>query len=136
MIDFKTWLLQIMGYCEFVVDDVALRQAWVNRDFSETSVTNFDELYEQVFDDLDADRFAVNLATYMPNAAPARTAVAAFLTSLKEMDQTRSENPELLNSSVLLDSGQWQRVRSSALIALEFFDPKLGDWEQRQMSKI
>ena len=127
MIDFKTWLPQIMGYCEFVADDAALRHAWVNHDFSETSVTNFDELYEQVFDDLDADHFAINLAAHMPNAAMARTAIAAFLTSLKEMDRNRSENPELLNSSVLLDSGQWQRVRSSAVAALDFFDHKSGN---------
>lgn len=127
MIDFKTWLPQIMGYCEFVADDAKLRQAWINRDFSETSVTDFDELYEQVFDDLDADRFAADLHEHLPNAERARIAIAEFLTSLREMDRTRSKSPELLNASALLDSDQWQQVRGAALATLDVVEHKAGD---------
>ena len=127
MIDFKIWLSQIIGYCEFVANDVKLRHAWINCDFSETSVTDFDELYEQVFDDLDAERFAADLQAHLPNAEQARITIAEFLSSLQEMDRSRSESPHLLNASALLDSGQWQRVRRAALAALDGVDHQAGD---------
>jgi hypothetical protein len=127
MIDFKIWLPQIIGYCEFVADEVKLRRAWINRDFSATSVTDFDELYEQVFDDLDADRFAADLDVLLPNSQRARAAISAFLASLKEVDRTRSKCPALLNAPALLDSVQWRQVRIAALAALDVVGHKVGE---------
>lgn len=118
MIEFKTWLPQIVGYCEFIVNDIKLRQAWVKHDFSETSVTDFDELYEQLFDDLDADYFSHNLREQLPNSEQMATSVANFITSLHEFDRARNENSELLDPTTALDSGQWKPVRSSALAVL------------------
>ena len=48
MIAFQIWLPQILGYCDFLCDDLALRRAWVNHDMAKTSVTGFEELYEQI----------------------------------------------------------------------------------------
>jgi hypothetical protein len=118
MIEFKTWLPQIVGYCEFVVDDMRLRQAWINRDFSKTSVTDFDELYEQVFDDLDASHFAMNLQRYLPNSGRMATTIADFVATLQATDRVRTENTDLLDASLLLDSAQWQLVRNSAFAVL------------------
>jgi len=126
MIEFKTWLPQILGYCEFVADEKKLRQAWIKHDFSETSVTGFNELYEQVFDDLDSDHFAATLHVHLPNAEAARTTIAEILASLQEIDRIRSERPELLNAVALLDSSQWQRVRKAAVAALDVVDHKAG----------
>lgn len=119
MIELKTWLRQIVGYCEFVVDDMRLRQAWIKRDFSETSVTDFDELYEQIFDDLDASHFAENLHRHLPNSERMATTIADFIATLQEMDRVRMENTDLLDASVLLDSDQWQLVRKSARAVLD-----------------
>lgn len=118
MIDFKTWLPQIVGYCELVVDDMMLRRAWIEHDFTETSVTDFDELYEQVFDDLDAGHFAANLHTHLPNSERMATTIAEFIETLQEMDQVRTESSALRNASSLLNSGQWQLVRKSAFSVL------------------
>ena len=118
MIEFKTWLPQIVGYCEFVVDDMKLRQAWIKRDFSETSVTDFDELYEQVFDDLDASHFAMHLLRYLPNSERMATTIADFVATLQATERVRTENTDLLDASLLLDSAQWQLVRNSAFAVL------------------
>lgn len=112
MIEFRTWLPQIVGYCEFVIDDVGVRQAWVNHDFSKTSVTNFDELYEQIFDDLDGENFVANLHRYLPHSERMRNAIAGFFASLRGVDSSR-------NTLDILDSDQWQLVRTSALAVLE-----------------
>ncbi len=118
MIDFEIWLPQIVGYCEFVVDDMRLRQAWIKRDFSETSVTDFDELYEQIFDDLDASNFAVNLHRYLPSSGRIAITIIEFIETLQKTDRIRTENSDLLDSTVLLDSVQWQLVRNSAFAVL------------------
>jgi hypothetical protein len=118
MIDMETWLPQILDYCSFVVDEKKIRQAWVDRDFSETSVTDFDELYEQVFDDLDAERFVTDLSMKWPTTAPERAVIAEFLASLQDADRARSSHAELRNASDLLNSSHWGRVRSSALAVL------------------
>ncbi|WP_157084913.1 hypothetical protein [Hydrogenophaga palleronii] len=127
MIEFETWLPQIVGYCELVVDDMRLRQAWIKRDFSKTSVTDFDELYEQVFDDLDANYFAVNLYRYLPNSGRMTTGIADFIKMLQETDRVRTENPDLLDASLLLDSDQWRLVRNSAFAVLNAVKHEEGE---------
>lgn len=118
MIAFENWLPQVIGYCDFLLDDEKLRRAWINHDFSDTSVTDFDELYEQIFDDLDAKKFAENLFEYLPNSKMVAAAVAAFIASLQEMDQVRAKNSELTKASLLLDSCQWHILRKSASAVL------------------
>lgn len=127
MIEFETWLPQIVGYCEFVVDDMRLRQAWIKRDFSDTSVTDFDELYEQVFDDLDANHFAANLHRHLPNSERIATTVGDFIAMLQKMDRIRTGNPALLDAVVLLDSDQWQLVRNSAFAVLDAVKQETGE---------
>ena len=119
MIEFTTWLPQIVGYCKYVVDDLRLQQAWIKHDFSETSVSDFDELYEQVFDDLDACHFAANLHSHLPNSERMATTIADFIETLQEMDRARTENLDLLDAAALLDSDQWQLVRKSAFAVLD-----------------
>ena len=56
MIDLRSvWLPQIVRYAELVADERIFRSAWISGERSETSVTGFDELVEQVFDDLDSE---------------------------------------------------------------------------------
>lgn len=120
MITFRTWLRQIFGYCEFLCDDFALRVAWVNHDTTSTSITGFDELYEQIFDDLDSDYFQPELSRFMPNAPEKCASVAGFLDSLRRVDRERASNSELQNPAALLASPQWREVQLAALAALKF----------------
>ena len=50
MIDLRgVWLPQIIGYAQLVSDERILRASWIDGDRSETSVTDFDEMMEQIF---------------------------------------------------------------------------------------
>lgn len=56
MIDFEqVWLPQIVQYAR-LIGTGQLENEWLGRVTPATSVTDPDELHEQVFDDLDADR--------------------------------------------------------------------------------
>jgi hypothetical protein len=118
MIEFETWISQIAGYCNFVSDEHQVRKAWISRDFSDTSVTDFDELYEQIFDDLDSNSFMLNLDKYLPNADKKRNAITQFILMLQEMDRIRIKNSNLLDASLLIASDQWKCVQNSALDVL------------------
>ena len=118
MIAFETWLPQILDYCEFITNDRDIQQAWINHDTSDTSVTDFDELYEQIFDDLDSDFFQPKLSIYLPTNAEACTAITNFLETLKQVDQDRMTYTELQDARMLLGSAQWQALRNSAHAAI------------------
>lgn len=117
MIEFQVWISQILGYCKLIADDKKMRQAWIERDFSATSVTEFDELYEQIFDDLDSDHFSQALHSHLPKDAV--LVIARFIESLHEIDQLRSRSVQFRSSLAILDSPQWQLVRNAALSVLE-----------------
>jgi hypothetical protein len=110
MIPFKTWLPQIIGYCQLVVDAEGLERAWVDGDFSLTSVTDFDELYEQIFDDLDSDNIEKELTTYLSNDVTARKKISDFLSALRVVNIYREDKLMLSNSSDLLNSYEWLHV--------------------------
>lgn len=120
MIHFQIWLLQIVGYCQFVTDTVGLRRAWIDRNFSRTSVTNFDELYEQIFDDLDSDNFENELAVHLPDVT-ARKAVSEFLDSIRVVDQRREVNMKLDDPKNLLQSDEWRCVVKAAERIVDLF---------------
>ena len=110
MIPFQTWLSQMVGYCQFVADTLGVRRAWVKGDYSRTSVTNFDELYEQFFDDLDSDALELELNTYMQNEPEARDVLTAFLQQIRVINAQRQHDPRLSSMVDLLDSKDWGRL--------------------------
>jgi hypothetical protein len=126
VIPFDTWLSQIVRYCRFVADDVAVRRAWVNRDYSQTSITTFDELYEQIFDDLDSDALEKELNTHLLGDSDARDDIAGFLQQIREINGQR-EQGGLSSMADLLDSHVWERlVEIARRVALRSPLPGLG----------
>jgi hypothetical protein len=114
MIPFDTWLSQIVIYCRFVLDTVGLRRAWVEGDALRTSVTGFDELYEQIFDDLDSDGMERQLAMQLSNDSAARQALSGFLESLRNVGDLRQTRSELQSAAALIRSPEWQNVERAA----------------------
>jgi hypothetical protein len=110
VIPFQTWLSQMLGYCHFVIDTLGVRRAWVSKDYSQTSITNFDELYEQIFDDLDSDRLEERLNVYLRDNPELREALAAFLQELRAISDQRDRIRKLASDSTLLESEEWSRV--------------------------
>mgnify|MGYP001792877675 CR=1 FL=1 len=85
MIDLrKVWLPQIIGYAEIVADGT-LRRAWQEGDSSQTSVYYSDELYEQVFEDLDADSMRLKMRFELQDQPKVVERVEAFLHSIDRL---------------------------------------------------
>lgn len=106
MIDFEqVWLPQIVRYAE-LVSASKLDDAWLGRATPTTSITDPDELHEQVFDDLDADVvWAENRGSC--NLTPAAiAAIDLFLGSLGRLDES--------DARALVVSEAWARTKAAA----------------------
>ena len=106
MIDFMhVWLPQIVQYAK-LISTGQLEDEWLGRVASTTSVTDPDELHEQVFDDLDADNiWAENLhRSELPT--PAIEAVGRFLAALQNIDQSDAHS--------VVSSSAWESVKAAA----------------------
>jgi hypothetical protein len=121
MISFQTWLSQIIGYCQFIVDELGIRKSWVDGDFSQTSVTGFDELYEQVFDDLDSDACEKMMISNLSEFPLKADAVSRFLSEMRRINLIIESNEGLQSPDVLLSSSEWRRVVVSAEMVLSVF---------------
>jgi hypothetical protein len=88
MIDFKqVWLPQIVQYAR-LISAGQLENEWLGRATATTSVTNPDELYEQVFDDLDADDVWTKNRDNSGLPKSAVDAIDRFLAALRNMDDS------------------------------------------------
>ncbi|MFN7550400.1 MAG: hypothetical protein ACK59M_14860 [Pseudomonadota bacterium] len=114
MIRFGTWLPQILAYARFLADSDAVRRAWIDGDLSETSISDFDELYEQIFDDLDSKSFLEGLPTYIPSEAVAQELIRRFLSEIESIDVARANDQSLATAASLVGSHEWSRVAEIA----------------------
>lgn len=90
MIDFaQVWLPQIVQYAR-LISTGQLEDEWLGRATAATSVTDPDELHEQVFDDLDAD--AIWAENRDQSGLPAATvdAIDRFLAALRHLDESNA----------------------------------------------
>ena len=126
MIEFhETWLPQIIRYCELISDLRILRRAWVTeREIIITSATGFDELYEQIFDDLDSDLFQAEIAKNLPDNTELSAAIIAFLETIRDTDSQRSCDKTLMDAQALLDSASWTRTRNAAAAVLRIAESR------------
>lgn len=87
MIDFKNvWLPQIIHYAD-LVSSAQLEAQWLGQIEATTSVTDPDELYEQVFDDLDAETIWAENRHSSGLSAPTVAAIDGFLAALQDIDE-------------------------------------------------
>jgi hypothetical protein len=110
VIPFQTWFSQIVGYGHFIADTSGVRRAWVDGDCSQTSVSDFDELYEQIFDDLDSDAFERDLHKSLPRDPGAQELLATFLQEIRAIDSMRGHDHRLQSATGLLGSAEWSRL--------------------------
>lgn len=113
MIELDTWLENIIGTCEMLTDGT-IEQAWLSDDGSKTSITSFDELYEQIFDDLDSEQYVQSSEFIDGLTETSRHVANDFLISIQQLDDYKVKR-EIEQSSLLLESKQW----SSLLVLAE-----------------
>ena len=113
MIERSVWMDQMRRYVRFVADEAAIRRAWIGAERL-TSATDFDELFEQIFDDLDAD----GLEQQMLGEGDAEAqALRGFLEAMRHASETQSTTT--LPSVEFLESREWRELHSSAVSALK-----------------
>ena len=123
MIDFhEVWLPQILRYADFVLDQEGLRRAWIGRNLSETSVSDFAELYEQVFDDLDSFAFVGRIDRFLPDRPEQAAAVEDFLRALDAVNEAHESRPELCDRERLLSSEPWRGLAVAARAVQRVFE--------------
>lgn len=112
MIPDEIWLRYIYELSGFIVDEPTLRSVWIDRKSGITSVVSFDELFEQLFDDLDSDHKIKELDRIFINDAEKGNAIREFLSAVIQVDEDIQRNPSLGNPESLLASNSWKRLRN------------------------
>lgn len=91
MIDFEhVWLPQIVQYAR-LISTGQLENEWLGHVTATTSVTDPDELHEQIFDDLDADSIWAENHHRPGLQTPAIEAIDRFLAALRNIDQADAQ---------------------------------------------
>lgn len=115
MIEYDVWIEGISGICELVADKDSMNNAWLAGDDTITSIMDYDELYEQVFDDLDADDFEKNRLPVEEKSLNRQKLISKFLESIRLLDKKIEVDSTLKKPLKLLNSSEWSYVRESAL---------------------
>jgi len=106
MIDFEqVWLPQIVSYAR-LIDTGQLEDEWLGRSRQATSVTDPDELHEQVFDDLDADTIWHEVRRTRSVSTQLAHAIDCFLNALRKIGGNEP--------STVVASNAWIEVREAA----------------------
>ena len=114
MFDFhRGWLPQILGFAT-VIADGELEPAWTQGNSRRSRVASFDELYEQVFEDLKAEAVLHELAAHLPGEVERQEAIASFLRALAQVRLQVASFPELRDSRRLFASRSWAHLRGAA----------------------
>jgi hypothetical protein len=114
VINRDVWLRQMRNYIRFVANETAVRRVWIDREPGITSVGDFDELFEQVFDDLDADALSPEMLADDEESQ----AIVVFLEALR---QASDAHPTVgpADAEAFLASPEWRSLNSAARSALE-----------------
>nr|WP_166176495.1 hypothetical protein [Altererythrobacter segetis] len=103
---------QMLAYCELVADDERLSSAFNQKSGQFwTSVTGYDELIEQIFDDLDA----LGLLPELPESQiddELKLALDSFVRRLSVFDEQKGE------SEFDIESPSWLSVKAAAVEAI------------------
>jgi hypothetical protein len=119
MIHPDIWIPQMVDYADWIASPDQVRRAWIDRDFSETSVTNYDELWEQMFEDLDADGVETQMLAALD--AERGAAIAKFLATLRAADAVFVADRRYWDMATILASDTWRSVENVAEEVVKVF---------------
>ena len=123
MISDRIWLNYIRRTCTFILDERKLRSVWLDHKSGVTSVTNFDELFEQLFGDLDSENKEKELDRIFVARIDAKKSIIQFLRAIKKIDQQRFSSKSYLNLENLLNSTDWTNLQTACRYVLEAVEP-------------
>jgi hypothetical protein len=113
VVDFEYWLDGLVGTCELICKETTLRQVGIDGDENITSIYDYNELDEQLVDDLQIDSWVQEFTARIDDAAMVQ-ALLAFSGALHKLDQAIDALPALQSPEILLNSSHWSAFRQSA----------------------
>jgi hypothetical protein len=119
MINLQTRLSYIGRISEFVLNREAIFSVWVHRKNGITSVTNFNELYEQLFDDLDMNELERDLPKLEEVDSTTRNRILKFLNVFCRVDKEIEASPSLRDPAALLKSDIWKQFELACRAVLK-----------------
>jgi hypothetical protein len=122
MIDFKDiWLPQIISYAAFIADENTVRDVWISGDQTITSATSYDELYEQVFGDLDSKAIWKDHKKELSDKANLQLSIDDFLNNFLLVDAQFGKR-NCTDHAALLMTPLWKQLRQTARKVIERAD--------------
>jgi len=118
MIELQTRLSYIGGISEFILNRDEIRSVWVNKKLGITSVMDFDELFVQLFDDLDMEELEREPSDLLSIDAPSRNKILNFLNAVRDVDNAIESDCRLRDPSRLLISESWRNLEVACEKAL------------------
>jgi hypothetical protein len=113
-IPFEVWIDGIVGTASFLADHAKVERAWTGADSSFTSITSFDEAYEQLFDDLAATEYLEEYSGRAELSEGQRKTLREFVTVVERADKRPFVSNGQLDVRALLASAAWREVEMAA----------------------
>lgn len=118
MIELQIRLEYIGWISKFILDQEAIHSVWIGKKKGVTSVTDFDELYEQLFDDLDIEELERDPSQLLSVDVLSRNEILNFLSAVRDVNKEIESDPLLRNPSKLLISEAWKKFKAACEKAL------------------
>jgi hypothetical protein len=119
MIELQTRFSYIGRISAIILNQDEIRSVWINKKSGITSVTDFDELYEQLFDDLDIEELERGQSDLLIIDVLSRNEILNFLSAVRDVDKAIESDSLLRNPSDLLTSEAWKKFEGACEKALE-----------------
>jgi hypothetical protein len=119
MIELNVRLCYIGDISKFVIDRHKIASVWIDKKNGITSVTDFDELYEQLFGDLDMSELERDLPKLEEIDPITRDRIFEFLKVFRMVDKKVTTIPSLSDPRILLKSDVWKQFELACKAVLE-----------------
>ena len=114
MIELSVWLENVIGTCDLIHKNNLLEKVWLDKSADITSITEPDELFEQIFHDLDADNFE-HSPEFVNNCEKSlKESIIKFLESLRVFEKLVDDDLDLIKLKILLAKEEWHNVKIAA----------------------
>jgi hypothetical protein len=109
---FEEWSDGISKLARLISHESSLRQAWIEKNRSVTTIEDYVELHSEIFVQLESERC---LKAYAGRLSSSRLrAIRRFLDAIHKFDKYFNAKPSLRDSKILLSSTEWGHVRNAA----------------------
>jgi hypothetical protein len=114
MIELDVWVDGICSTAELVAEEGLFEKVWLKGDKSITSILEPEELFEQIFEGLDADNFENSKEFNLQLDSYQKQKISNFLAKLRELEEYVNLNDLNDDPSIVLKCKVWIELRAIA----------------------